>query len=142
MVFLTEKLIMIPLFQVAEYYITSSHSLLWTRLHDESTNHPIWLNAIVNPALRKFRYPHLTLYPDPYKVKLRIWIPDIHQTTVYSRSRDPFYIVSYYIKRITTSWTYSNNWIRILLRSTRIPNKVRIMYYNQAIEKKSFLYYM
>ena len=59
---------MIFFFQIAEYYITNSHSLLWTRLKDESTNHPIWLNAIVNPSLRKFRYSHHILDPDLYEV--------------------------------------------------------------------------
>ena len=29
------------------------------------------------------------------------------QATVYPRSGDPFYIVSYYIKWVTTSWTHS-----------------------------------
>ena len=28
--------------------------------------------------------------------------------TVCPRSSDPFYVVSYYIKRVTTSYTYSN----------------------------------
>ena len=29
--------------------------------------------------------------------------------TVCPKSSDPFYIVSYYIKWVTTSWTYSTN---------------------------------
>ena len=33
----------------------------------------------------------------------------IHVLTVCPRSSDPFYIVSYYIKWVTTSWTYSIN---------------------------------
>ena len=33
--------------------------------------------------------------------------PDSRRTTVCPRSSDPFYIVSYYIKWVTTSWRYS-----------------------------------
>ena len=41
---------------------------------------------------------------------------DIH-TTVCPRSSDPFFIVSYYIKWITTSWTYSMD-AHVILGST------------------------
>ena len=30
-------------------------------------------------------------------------------STIYQRSSDPFYIVGYYIKQVTTSWTYYSN---------------------------------
>ena len=35
--------------------------------------------------------------------------PSLRQTYCYLRSSDPFYIVSCYIKWVTTSWTYTKN---------------------------------
>ena len=34
-----------------------------------------------------------------------ILIPLIQKVTIYPRSNDPFYIVTYYMKWVTTSWT-------------------------------------
>ena len=36
-------------------------------------------------------------------------VPSDYTNTVYPRSSDPFYIVSYCIKWVATSWTYSNS---------------------------------
>ena len=37
---------------------------------------------------------------------------DARVVTVCPRSSDPFYIVSYYMKGVTTSWTYSKDIFR------------------------------
>ena len=48
------------------------------------------------------------------------WIQYIH--TVCPRSSDPFYIVSYYIKWVTASWTYRNLSEKKRIKSS-IPRK-------------------
>ena len=47
--------------------------------------------------------------PDPDPVRCNFSLPDLD--TVCPRSSDPFYVVSYYIKLVTTSWTYSIFWL-------------------------------
>ena len=44
--------------------------------------------------------------PDPTVKKYLMRHPSL--STVCPRSSDPFYLVGYYIKWVTTSWTYSN----------------------------------
>ena len=55
--------------------------------------------------------------------------------TVCPRSRDPFYIVSYYIKWVTTSWTFST--IYDIQASSR-PDKIydQSLIYNYRMSKK------
>ena len=66
---------------------------------------------------RKEQYPLFDLYKafDKFESshKSDIFYPE--RPNVCSRSSDPFYVVTYYIKWVTTSWTYS-----------RTSNNVRI----------------
>ena len=44
----------------------------------------------------------------------------LSSSTVRPRSSDPFYVVTYYIKCVTTSWTYSRRMIKLGIRSLYI----------------------
>ena len=46
-------------------------------------------------------------------INMQVGMPhrDAPFDTVCPRSSAPFYVITYYIKWVTTSWTYSNNWM-------------------------------
>ena len=46
------------------------------------------------------------IYSNMYIFEEKNWICDCSRSTVCPRSSDPFYVVSYYINWVTTSWTY------------------------------------
>ena len=45
---------------------------------------------------------------DPPRICIYVSLEGIHINTICPRSSDLFYIVSYYTKWVTTSWTHSN----------------------------------
>ena len=47
---------------------------------------------------------NLSLFREYYSQFARL-LKDMHNNTVCPRSSDPFYIVTYYIKYVTISWT-------------------------------------
>ena len=55
--------------------------------------------------------PHSILLPIDIKAKI---------CTVCPGSSDPFYIVSYYINWVTSSWTYSRTFCHTLLKLPKI----------------------
>ena len=51
------------------------------------------------------------------QIKMQSASRRLHYGTVCSGSSDPFDVVSYYIKWVTTSWTHSNSEIGVHVRS-------------------------
>ena len=60
----------------------------------------------------------------------------LSSSTVRPRSSDPFYVVTYYIKCVTTSWTYSRRMIKLGIRSLYILKANRkvgeLLYWNKS----------
>ena len=73
-----------------------SHSLKWCYL--------ILCNPHIKKALKYVRLNHVKIVVNS---KMNEYQDKGLKTTVCPRSSDPFYTVTYYMKWVTTSWTYS-----------------------------------
>ena len=55
-----------------------------------------------------------------YKISVKWMKLSSNKLTACQRSSDKFYLLSYYIKRVTTSWTHSKNWDNIEFNNEKI----------------------
>ena len=122
------KIKLIIIFLLTNGLSRSNYWLNYTRAHLKCKNHVVWICPI--PPLSPSSCYHsansgasgttqlslLTMWPT-WKIYMLCWrsfspisigyILRVLETTVCPRSSDQFYIVSYYIKWVTTSWTHS-----------------------------------
>ena len=64
-----------------------------------------WLRTLNPPKKNQEKYANLVFAADTTMFSKPIFICLVYYTTVCPRSSDPFYMVTYYMKWVSTTWT-------------------------------------